>query len=286
MPYEATLNSRLGPMSSHELVPLAGGVYAWMANSVSHSYTNSGVVIAADGMTVIDPGLCLATAVPLAGTLSELSELPIKRLVVTGSHIDVVGGSSAFPLAAVYGSAQTSDHLDQEPNPDVWQRLHPEFASEFTELITRPVTHTVAEAAHLCPASIAVPLGGPQFENLVVQVPSANVVFTGLLAAFGTVPLGFEADFESWIASLNQVAEYGEIFVPAHGPIGGREEVNELANYLEACMAAKGVPSAMASGPWDQWANAQFSPVNIERAHMLSQGDPSPPPSMLSLLGL
>ena len=273
-------------MSSYELVPLAGGVYAWLANSPSHSNTNSGVVIAADGLTVIDPGLSPATALPLATALGELSELPIKRLVVTGSHIDVVGGSSAFPLAAVYGSAQTSDHLDQEPNPDVWQRLHPQFANEFAELVTRPVTHTVAEAAHLCPASIAVPLSGPQFENLLVQVPSANVVFTGLLASFGSIPLGFEADLERWLASLDQIVDYGEIFVPAHGPIGGREEVLELGSYLEACIAAKGVPAAMASGPWDQWANPAFTPINIERAHMLAQGDPSPPPSMLALLGL
>lgn len=273
-------------MFNHELVQMAPGVYAWLADTADHSHTNSGVVIASDAMTVIDPGLCPATADPLAQALAELSPLPIKRIVVTGSHIDVVGGSTAFPLAAVYGSGQTSAHLDQEPNPEVWKRLHPSFAAEFTELRTRPVTHTVAEAAHLCPASIAVPLGGPQFENLVVQVPSANVVFTGLLASFETVPLGFEADFEAWIASLDQLIGFGEIFVPGHGPIGGVEELSELRNYLEACIAAAGDPSAIARGPWDEWNNQQFTPINVERAHMLSQGDPSPPPSMLALLAM
>ncbi len=273
-------------MSFHELVPLAGGVFAWMANQPDHSNTNSGVVIAADGMTIIDAGLCPATAIPLAETLGELSALPIKRLVVTGSHIDVVGGSSAFPLAAVYGSAQTSDHLDQEPNPQAWQRLHSGFADQFTELVTRPVTHTVAEAAHLCPASIAVPLGGPQFENIAVQVPAANVVFAGMLADFGVTPLGFEADFESWIASLDQLVTFGEIFVPAHGSIGGEEEVVDLRNYLEACIDAAGSASAMAAGPWDEWQNREFTQINIERANMLAKGDPSPPPAMLAMLGL
>lgn len=273
-------------MSSYELVPLAGGVFAWLADTPSHSHPNSGVVIAEDGLTIIDAGLCPVLAAPLAQRLAELTPLPIKRLVTTGSHIDVVGGSTAFPLAAVYGSAQTSDHLDQEPNRAAWQTLHPTYAGELAELQTRPVTHTVAEAAHLCPASIAIPLGGPQFENLAVQVPGANVVFTGLLASFGSVPLGFEADFTSWIQSLEMLATHGEIFVPSHGPIGGVEELDDLRNYLTACIEAKGSVSALAAGPWNDWQNQAFTQINVERAHMLSQGDPTPPPSMLSLLGL
>lgn len=273
-------------MRTHELVPIAAGVYAWLANKPTHSHSNSGVVIASDAMTVIDAGLCPALSTPLAEELAAIAQTPIKRLVATGSHIDVVGGSSAFPLAAVYGSGQTSDHLDQEPNPEIWQRLHPEFTTEFAELKTRPVTHTVAEAAHLCPASIVVPMGGPQFESLVVQVPTANVVFAGLLTSFGVVPLGFEADFEAWIESLDQLVGFGEIFIPAHGPIGGSEEIHELRAYLQACIDANGDVSAMRSGPWDGWTGQQFTQINIERAKMLTDADPSPPPSMLRLLGI
>ena len=271
---------------THSLEPLAPGVYAWLAHEPSHSSTNSGVVVATDGITVIDAGLTPRLAAPLASELGELTPLPVRRLVLTGSHIDLVGGSTAFPLAAVYGSAQTSDHLDQPPKPDVWSRLHPEYAADFVELITRPVTHSVAEPAHLCAASIAVPLGGPQFENLVVQVPGANVVFTGCLASFGMVPLGFDADFSAWITSLDHIAGYGEIFIPAHGPVGGAEELVELRNYLEACVAADGDVSQLSAGPWDGWTNQHFHQINIERAKLLSAGDPSPPPAMLRLLGL
>ena len=280
------MDSSFGPVSSYELVPLAGGVFAWLPDSPSHSHPNSGIVVAEDGLTIIDAGLCPSLSDPLAQQLSELTPLPIKRLVATGSHIDVVGGSKSFPLAAVYGSAQTSAHLDQEPNRSVWQALHPTYGGELAEVDTRPVTHTVAEPAHLCPASIAIPIGGPQFENLAIQVPGANVVFTGLLASFGAIPLGFEADFPAWISSLDQVAGHGEIFVPSHGPIGGVEELVELRHYLEACVDANGVVSDMKDGPWRDWQNQQFTPVNVERAHLLSQGDPSPPPSMLSLLGM
>lgn len=267
------------------LTPLAAGVYAWLADSPADDIANAGVVLAEDGVTVIDAGLTPQVAAPLAASIAELTPLPVKRLVLSGSHIDQVGGCSAFPLAGIYGSAQTSDHLDQPANPEAWKRLHPSAADEFDDLVNRPVSHVIAEAAHLCPASIAVPLGGPQFENLVVQVPSANVVFTGCVASFGVVPLGFEADFGAWIQTLDQVATFGELFVPARGPIGGTEEILELRSYLEACIEAGGDISRLADGPWKAWHQASFHEVNVERAHMLANGDPSPPPAMLRLLG-
>ena len=267
-----------------QLIQVAPGVYAWLVDEASHDATNSGVVIAADGLTVIDAGPSPAAVAPLASALNELTELPVRRLAYTGSHIDVTGGGSVFPLAGVYGSAQASHHLDQPPNPDVWAVLHP--THDFTEVTTRPVSHTVAEAAHLCPASIAIPTAGPQFESLVVQVPGANIVFCGSVATFGVTPFGYEADFPRWIATLDALSEWGEIFVPAHGPIGGAEEIDVLRAYLEAVLAAKGNSDAMAKGPWDQWSDGHFTPINIERAHMLENGDPSPPPSLLHMLGL
>ncbi|MFT7473091.1 MAG: glyoxylase-like metal-dependent hydrolase (beta-lactamase superfamily II) [Verrucomicrobiales bacterium] len=283
VPRRTIVNSRFGSVT-HELVPLAAGVYAWLAEEPSHSQTNSGAVIASDGLTVIDAGLTPLSAAPFAETLRQLSPLPVRRLVLTGSHIDLVGGSAAFPLAAVYGSSQTSAHLDQPANPGVWSCLHPDYSSEFAELTTRPVTHTVIKAAHLCPASIAVPISGTQFENLAVQVPGADVVFAGALASFGTVPLGFEADFPAWKAALDEVALYGQIFIPAHGPIGGTEEIDVLGHYLQACIDADGELTRLGDGPWSTWTNQSFHPVNVERAAMLGAGDPSPPPSMLTLL--
>lgn len=268
------------------LVSLAPGVYAWLQDQAGHTYTNSGVVIANDGLTVIDAGLVPSASHVLAETLASLTTLPIKRLVLSGSHVDLVGGSTSFPLAAVYGSAQTSAHLDQVADPKIWTKMYPTHQDELREVTTRPVTHTVTEPAHLCAASIAIPAGGLQFENLAVQVPGANVVFAGGLASFGTIPLGFEADFPAWIATLEAMSTWGELFVPSHGPIGGVEELLELRDYFDACIAAAGSVSQMADGPWMAWTDQRYTLINIERAAMLAEGDPSPPPSLRALLGM
>ena len=271
---------------SGTLQPLATGVLAWLADAPDHDNPNMGAVLAADGVTVIDAATTPAQAAAFGAAIAELTPLPVRRLVLSSSHIGHVGGSTSFPLAAVYGSGQTSHLLDQEANPDVWARLHPAHAPAFAELTTRPVSHTVAEAAHLCAASIAVPLGGQQFENLAVQVPGANVVFMGALGAFGVTPLGFDADIPAWIDSLEQLKAWGELFVPGHGQIGGHEEVSLLQEYLQAVLDADGVVQNLAAGPWHQWANPEFHEINVERAAMLGRGDPSPPPRLRALLGL
>lgn len=267
---------------THTLETLAPGVLAFVSLDVAPSHTNIGVVVAADGMTIIDAGLVPEHAASLVDSLGQISPAPIRRLVLTGSHIDLVGGSVSFPLAAVYGSAQTSDHLDQPINAPVCRALYPAY--DFDDVVTRPVTHTVNEPAHLCPASIVVPSGGPQFENLVVQVPAANVVFAGALLTNGVVPLGFEADFPAWADSLATIMGYGEVFVPSHGPIGNGTNVEIMAAYVQACIDAKGSLGLLVDGPWMAWKAAERHLVNVQRAAMLAAGDASPPPSMLALL--
>ncbi len=266
-----------------ELVMLAPGVLVRVADDDA---STSGIVIAEDGVTVIDAGPTPLAAAGVAAAVAELTSTPVKRFVATSSHVLHAGGASAFPLAGVYGRAQTSDHLDQPPTPDIWGRMHPERAREFDdEVTTRRVTHTVTDAAHLCPASIAVPVAGFQFENLVVQVPAAGVVFAGSMVCTSEVPFGHGADPEVWLQSLSSMGNWGDIFVPARGHVAGPEALELTAAFITACINASGDPNRLASGPWNDWAHPERLPILVERAAMLRDGDPSPPPSMLRLIG-
>ena len=174
---------------------------------------------------------------------------------------------------------------DQPGDPTVWAALHPEHGDDFGELVTRTVSHTVQEPAYLCPASIAIPRGGFQLENLAVQVPGADIVFLGALGWFGSVPLGFEADFDVWIETLETALDWGSVFVPGHGPVGDARDVRSLISYLDAVRQAAATGAGLADGPWSQWAAPHHHEINVERAAMLASGDRSPPPSMMRLLG-
>ena len=268
------------------LEALGPGAYAWIQQPGGHGRANAGVVIEDDGATVIDSLLTPSQALPLRDAVAELG-VPVRRMVLSSSHIEYVGGSSVFWMAARYGRSQTSALLDQPPNLAGYRRLFPEWADEFDdEFTTRPISHVVDTATWLSPVVCTVPTGGQMAENLMVLVPAADTLFAGAMCAFGTTPNAFDGSPETWADALADVAGLAGTIVPGIGPVGDADDVIALQAYLYACVEAEGDPGAVPEGPWDRWSDRHLDEVNVERAAMLAAGDTSVPPSMLRLIGL
>lgn len=269
---------------------LAPGIYAELAEVPGHGSTNAGVVVDDDGVTVIDTLLARSQWEPFRVAVEALG-VPIRRVVLTSSNIEFCGGTSAFRLAAIYGRPQASAHLDQPGDPELFARLHPEFAAELLvgdddEVVTRPVSHVVDAPVQLTPALTAVPLDGQQTENLVVVAAGAGIAFAGAMAAFGVVPNASAGDPARWAEQLDVLLDLAPIIVPGLGAIGGEEEVRDLQQYLRAVVAADGDIGRLGSGPWDAWPGADWHEANVERAALLAQGRDEPPPALLARLGL
>ncbi len=276
----------MGGRREAQLEPLAQGVYAWVQPDPGWGRPNAGVVIDVDGITVVDT-LCAPSQFEPFGEAVDALGFPVRRIALTGDHIEYVGGTRRFAMAAVMGSPATSAHLDQPPNPAVYRRLFPDLAGEFDdEMVTRPVSHVVDEPAQLTPAIFGVPVAGQSATNLVLLVPEADVLFAGAMATFGVTPLAFDGDPAGWADALDELADVAGTIVPGHGLIGGRPQVEDLQGYLRACVDADGDPGGLAPGPWDRWPGREWDGVNVERAAMLARGDHGVPPSMLRAAGL
>ncbi len=272
-------------MNAVALEQLLPGVHVWLELPSRLGRPNAAAVVDEDGITVIDTLMVPSQYEPFADAVEALG-LPIPRAVLTSSHIEFVGGTARIRLAAVYGSAQASTHLDQPADPENLRRLIPEFAGEFDdELATRPVSHVVDAPVQLTPALAVLPASGQMAENLVVLAPGADLLFAGAMCSFGVTPLCFQGDPGAWADALDQLVGLAPIIVPGHGPIGGEEEARDLQAYLRACVDAAGDPAGIPGGPWDDWANREHDVVNVERAAMLARGDDSIPSSLLERLG-
>lgn len=268
------------------LTELDDGVFAWLAEDPGPGRPNAGVVVEDDGVTVVDSLMVPSQAQPFAAAVEALG-LPVRRLVLTSSHLEYAGGTTFFPRPAVYGTAQVSAHLDQPPDVGVLRRLYPEQAHELDdELRTRPVTHVVTERTKLTHDIHAVLVRGDLDENLVLAVPRCGVVFGGATCSFGVTPLAFQSDPTAWADSLADIAALGPRLVPGHGPIGDGDDLLAQSAYLYACVDAAGDASAIPPGPWDQWSARANDEVNVERAALLTSGDTRIPPSMLRRAGL
>ncbi len=271
------------------LVQLGQGVYAFTHPEPRFGNSNVGLVIDADGLTVIDttatPEQAEVTVQAIDRLAGELG-LPIKRVVISSSRVAFTGGSGTFWSAAFYGTDVTSAQLDAPANLQAFRALLPELAGAYhDEFSTRPITHTVTERAQLTGAIALDPLTGESAGNLVAFVESANVVFAGAFASFGVTPLGYDAYPAEWITGLTGLAQAGVTVVPGHGPVGGAADVEDLIAYLRACGGAASAED-LPAGPWDGWTDRRFDQVNIDRARLLAAGRDEPPASMFALLGL
>lgn len=267
-----------------ELIEIADGILMARRETTGFGSANSTAIIEDDGITVVDACTVPAHSREFAEALAELG-IPIRHLVYTSPHIDHVGGSTAYPLAAVYGTPETSALLDQPPNVEAYRHLAPELADDFAGLTTRSVSHSVQEAAWISSRIVVAPTHGQAGENLVVQIPDANVVIAGAMATFGVIPPAWAGNPTLWAEQLDTVLGWGATVVPGYGEPGGAPEVRALQEYLVACVAA-GAGADMSEGDWQTWSNQRFHPANIERAALLAAGDASPPPTILALMGI
>jgi len=289
----------VGPVATDcgTLQPIAPNVWAWIGAGSGSDAGNAGVIVEDDCITVIDTLMAPSAARALNNTLAERFGLPIKHVVYTSSHLESVGGSAVFWMAARYGRTQTNVLLDQPAPIEAYLRLAPEFAHDYdtnprtaeVPFATRPVSHVVDVAAWLTPMVLALPVSGQQSENLVILVPSAGVMFAGAFVSIGTTPNAWDGDPVTWADTIGELTEQvgtTGVVVPGRGPIGATRHLQLLQAYLYACDDAEGDPSRIAAGPWDDWTGRDLDAVNVERAARLAVGDRGVPRTMLERLGL
>ena len=283
------LPGRSGPWyvpSVPQLEQLADGVWVWLQLPGESGVSNAGVVSDDDGLTVIDTLMVPSQWEPFRQAVEALGR-PIRRVILTHAHIDHVGGTSAFPHAAVYGSEATSQLLTQPPMTEGYKAFMPAFADEFDDLDIRQVTHLVDGSAYVTPRIEVRLTAGHTPGDVIVLVHDAGVMFGGDLCFFGVTPLAFQGDPATWADVLDAIADLAPRIVPGHGPVGTADDVRNLAGYLRACVNAAGDPGALPPGPWDGWVERDpRDRINVERAAMLARGEDGIPRAMLEAIGM
>jgi cyclase len=255
-----------------ELRTLDEGVYAAIGRPDSTAYSNAAILDLGDRTVVVDTFMMPKPAEALAQAARDLTGRETSLVLLTHYHQDHWGGASAFadalyaatpacraamledfdeyqewqrnPSDLKEGIETAEAQLADGPSPEMQEALETRLRRDRAVLEELPALQFRAPemtidsglTLHGSKRSAVVrAIGhGHTESDLCVEVPDARIVICGDLCFFSTQPFTYDCDPDGWIEWLKRMeaSEYA-VFVPGHGPVGGKEDLALLRQYIE-----------------------------------------------------
>lgn len=211
----------------HELGP---GCYAIS----TEGYPNTGVIVGDRGLLVIDAQPTEELGQQVLKKIREISDKPIKVLLLTHFHGDSTAGAAAFEAGEVIASDLTKRMMETRglDDRDVLKARYPDIypAGQPLPPLAMP-SMTIA-------SSMSVDLGGREVRlmhlgrghtmgDIVVWVSDGAVLYAGGLVQSKTSPYCGDAHLTDWPRALDRLMAFRpNALMPGHGkPVVGGTEV-------------------------------------------------------------
>jgi len=264
---------------------VAPGVFAYVQATGETGISNAGLVVGPDGAVAIDALMVPSMTRRLLAAIRKTTRKKIGALVNTHHHLDHTGGNRLFRGATIIASERCRAELAPGfPPVPLLQRFMPRFAREFPLLrmalptVTfedRLVIHDGTREIHLWHPGTPAHTSG----DATVFLPRERVLFTGDLAFHYVTPLAFQGHVGHWIAAADRVlALEAHVIVPGHGPIGTRQDLALMREYLalvrreakvrfDAGMPAEAAARDIKLGVYASWREAERILPNVMRCY-------------------
>ena len=196
---------------------------------------NSGVIVGANGVIVVDAKTTPAGGKELLEDIAKITPKPVTTVILTHSDGDHVNGLASFP-AGVKVIAHENNKKEQEAALAKGGRGAPPADHLPTQLITKN-----EETLNLDGVKVTLLHWGPAHTSgdLVVFLPQQKIVFTGdIIAANRPEPLIHlekNGSSEGWIETAKGIAALdADTFIPGHGPVQTKADIQTRIAATEA----------------------------------------------------
>jgi glyoxylase-like metal-dependent hydrolase (beta-lactamase superfamily II) len=212
---------------------LAEGVYAYTAEGDP----NTGIIIGDDGVMVIDTQATPDMAQDVIRRIREITDKPIKYVVLSHYHAVRVMGASAYHADHIIASQATHELIAERGQFDFDSEVG-RFPRLFQGVESVPgltwPTLTFDSSMTLWMGKRRVELKhigrGHTKGDIVVWLPEEKVLFSGDLVEFGATPYTGDAYLSDWPQTLANVRALGaEKLVPGRGDALTTPETVEAA---------------------------------------------------------
>ncbi len=212
---------------------LADGVYAYTAQGDP----NTGIIIGDDGVLVMDTQATPHMAEDVIRRIREVTDKPIKYVVLSHYHAVRVMGASAYQADHIIASQATYDLIVERGQQDFESEVG-RFPRLFQGVDSVPgltwPTLTFGTSMTLWMGKRRVELmhlgRGHTKGDIVAWLPEEKVLFAGDLVEYGATPYTGDAYLRDWPQTLARVRELGaEKLVPGRGDALKTPETVEAA---------------------------------------------------------
>lgn len=197
------------------------GLYAYTAQGDP----NSGIIVGDDGCMVIDAQATPAMAKDVIARVAEVTDKPIKYVVLSHYHAVRVLGASAYGAQGVIGSDATY-RLIVERGQEDWDSEYGRFPRLFRDAESIPgltwPNLTFESGMSLFLGGREVKLlhlgAGHTAGDIVAWVPDAEVMFSGDLVEYHSACYCGDAHLREWPLTLDEIRDFApKALVPGRG---------------------------------------------------------------------
>ena len=274
------------PSWTRELRQLAPNVYAYTQgggpNLSAAGVSNAGLIVGADYLMAIDAMQGPMPAKAFIVAAKQATGKDFGRLVNTHHHGDHVNGNQFFTHAEISSHPYCREEcLKAVANtPKMWNPTPGivEVAEE-RKLVPPSVTFKDDVTYFIGGTEVQFRYAGPAhtWGDIMAYLPQYKILFAGDVAFFWVAPYANNSHISKWIDVCNTIAGWDvDVIVPGHGPIGGKKELAEMAEYFKVLGVearkrynAKMTPGAAAAeirlGRFDNWIGPERLIMDVVR---------------------
>jgi glyoxylase-like metal-dependent hydrolase (beta-lactamase superfamily II) len=231
--------------------------------------SNAGFVITGDGVVIFDGLGTPSLANKLVHKIAEITEQPIKKVVVSHYHADHIYGLQVFEelgaeIIAPYGAQKYIQSEAAKSRLEERQFSLDPWVNENTHLVLPDTTVSSSTKFTLGDITFTINYMGKAHSDgdLTLLVEPDKVLFSGDIIFRERIPFVGDADSKKWLETLTRLETEGlTALIPGHGP-ATTDPKNTISltrhylAYLRKVMAA-GVEEFT---PFDEvYANADWS---------------------------
>jgi cyclase len=295
---------REAPPWSTGLVEVAPKTHAYLQYDGGWGISNAGFVEGDDGLLVIDATLVASMAESFIKQIRRVTNKPFRHLINTHSHPDHTGGNRLFAGAEIISHRICREEMERTAERTTTANPPPAMAAiprtpgvqHMFEMMANDTGRQVVLPSVTFEDSLTLRYGdaeaqllyfGPAhtFGDTLVYFPQSKVLFAGDVAFFFAMPLAASGKMGGWLKVIDRVKDLDvELIVPGHGPVGGRQELEDEREYFEFVMEQardcfqRGLTGEQAAkeidpGPYGEWPESERMAANILVAYREIRGE-------------